>query len=78
MTRDQTVEKQRNRRNNIHEDQLRNNEERDYVFDNSIHNEKNNNASIDQRDIVNSFELVDESSHEFSHTTIENQNASNA
>ena len=77
MIRDQIVKRQRNQRNNIHEDQLRNNEERDHIFDNSIYNEENNNASIDQRDIINFFELVDESSHEFNHTTIESQNASN-
>ena len=47
VTRDQTVEKQRNRLNNVHEDQLRNNEEKHHVFDDSIHDKKNDNANID-------------------------------
>ena len=80
MTRDQTIEKQRNmtrnQRSNNHENQLRNDEKANRVTKIFDHDEKNDHANIDQRDFTNFFELVDEDSHESSHTTFENQNAS--
>ena len=80
VTRDQIVDKQRNitrnQRSNNHEDQLRNDERADRVTKIFDHDEENDHANIDQRDFANLFELVDEDSHEFNHTTFENQNAS--
>ena len=79
VTRDQTVERQRNmtrnQRSNNHEDQLRNDERASRVTKIFDHDEEDDHASIDQRDFANSFELVDEDSHESSHTIFENQNA---
>ena len=80
VTRDQTIEKQRNmtrnQRSNNHENQLRNDEKANRVTKIFDHDEEDDHASIDQRDFANSFELVDEDSHESNHTTFENQNAS--
>ena len=82
MTRDQIVERQRNmtrnQRSNNHEDQLRNDERADRVTKIFDHDEEDDHANIDQRDSTNSLEFVDEDSHESSHTTFENQNASQA
>ena len=79
VTRDLTVERQRNmtknQRSNNHEDQLRNDEKANRVTKIFDHDEKDDHANIDQRDFANSFELVDEDSHEFNHTIFENQNA---
>ena len=80
VTRDQIVEKQRNmtrnQRSNNRENQLRNDEKATRVTKIFDHDEEDDHANIDQRDFANSFELIDEDSHEFNHTTFENQNAS--
>ena len=79
MTRDQIVERQRNmtrnQRSNNHENQLRNDEKANRVTKIFDHDEEDDHADIDQRDLANSFELADEDSHEFNHTIFENQNA---
>ena len=80
VTRDQIVERQRNmtrnQRSNNHENQLRNDEKANRVTKIFDHDEENDHANIDQRESANSFELVDEDSHESNHITYENQNAS--
>ena len=76
VTRDQIVDKQRNitrnQRSNNYENQFRNDERINRVTKIFDYDEKDDHANIDQRDFANSFELVDEDSHESSHITFEN------